>query len=113
MNTKHETTPPEQNPTPLRHSPAVDGVTEDFSENVTGNTLKPLGRVMMNDLGQIGVFDVRGEQVPELQKPLILEWAERAEQNGYLVDGLRIDCVSTGRRIVLIKQEDGFNFRVM
>ena len=77
------------------------------------NEMKRLGRVMLNDLGQIGVFDARMQQVPELQKSLILDWAERAEAAGYNVDGLRIECVGSGRRIVLVKQEEGFNFSVM
>lgn len=70
-----------------------------------------LGGVLFSALGQIFVFTATGQQVPELQKPPIILWAERAESLGYNVDGQRIKTYQ--REIVLHKSDYGWNFSVV
>lgn len=90
------------------------GVLEDgnFMSEPTKTTRAKLGRVMLSSHGQIFVFDMNNEQVPELQRPLILDWATKAEALGFDVAGLKIECCPGGQTITLIKQDDGFNFSI-
>ena len=67
--------------------------------------------VYLSDIGQIFVFDKKKNQIPELQKTLIILWAERAEQLGFNVDGLKI---RTSQRLITLHKSEkyGWNFSV-
>jgi hypothetical protein len=73
-------------------------------------SIRLLGEVMLSAIGQIFAFDSNNQQVPELQKPLIVLWAERAEALGYNVDGQKIK--TSQHEITLHKSEYGWSFSV-
>ena len=58
--------------------------------------------------GQVIAVDAKGEQIGELQEPLLMLWAERATELGYDVDGLRVTTGMKAWRI--FKIQDGWNF---
>ena len=79
------------------------------TEHETERTLKT---VLLFGSSQIAAFDAKG-QVPELQEPLILEWAKRAEQLGYNVDGLIVETQFAGKLRLRRNDEGGWNFEVL
>jgi hypothetical protein len=66
---------------------------------------------MMSSIGQMAIFDEQGQQIPDLQMPLLLMWAEVAEKRGYQVDGLVIEC--RGDSVRLVKNGQQWNFAVL
>ena len=75
-----------------------------------------ISKVFLFNTAQIAVFDERGEQIPELQTALIVEWAEKAKALGYEIDGLEIQ-IQADRNIRLFEWEfegeTGINFEVV
>jgi hypothetical protein len=71
----------------------------------------PIGRVMLSPAGQIFAFDKKGQQIAELQEPLIMAWAKLAESLGYDVDGTEIELLpQNGNAIKLVKLESGWTY---
>ena len=61
---------------------------------------KQIGKVyLFNDAG-IAVFDTDGNQIPELQKSLLIEWAQRAKNLGYRVDGLKVELQTSVIKLI-------------
>lgn len=61
--------------------------------------------------GQVAVFDERGQQIPELQKPLLLIWAEQAARLGY--DPTTLIVETPAGMVKFFKIENGYNWQIL
>lgn len=81
----------------------------DDSRRRIVRTMKRISSALLFNSAQVAVFDDGGEQVIELQRPLLAAWAEKATALGYDVDGLTFQT-QAGARLTLTKydtEEDG------
>lgn len=65
-------------------------------------------KVVVFDNFNLVAFDDRGEQIPDVQRNLLLMWAELAAANGVDPNGLVVS-VAGGQRWRIFKTEKGFN----
>lgn len=77
---------------------------------------KKLSKVYLLDSASMVVFTESGEQIPELQQSLLVEWAERAKKLGYEINGLIVE-MQNGRQLKIFEfehdGEQGINYETL
>lgn len=61
--------------------------------------------IMVFNMGQIAVFDEKGNQIPELQMNLFLDWCNKADKLGYKIEGLTVRFMEV--EAVIFKTSNG------
>jgi hypothetical protein len=66
--------------------------------------------LMIGPQGQVAAFDAQGQQIPELQLPVIELWARHAESLGFKPDGVKVEMFGGIMRSGhIFKTETGWN----
>lgn len=68
---------------------------------------KTVKNVMVSDHLLIAAFDEQGQQIPELQIPLLTLWARHAESLGFNPNNVPVEIWSAGHHLkTIVKMEE-------